>query len=77
MRSDIRRPRVPAAVLLAAAAVAAAAAAAAVGGTGRGLLALQINADTRSLPPTAARVARPAETTEQFYASQHPVYIRW
>jgi len=83
-RGAAGRPRVPHAAVAVAAAVAAvvvmtvaAAAAAAGGGSGRGLLALQINADTRSLPPTAARVARPAETTEQFYASQHPVYIRW
>ena len=67
---------VAAAVILAVGAVVATVAAGI--GSGQGFLALgQINADIMSLPATTARVVRPAETTEQFYASQHPVYIRW
>ena len=36
----------------------------------------QINEDTKSLQSTNGVVPRPAETVEQFYASQHPVYTR-
>ncbi len=35
-----------------------------------------LNDDVKSLKPTGELVARPVETVEQFYASQHPVYIR-
>jgi hypothetical protein len=35
-----------------------------------------LNDDVKRLKPTGELVARPVETVEQFYASQHPVYIR-
>ena len=75
------RRRARAAVLLAAAVLVALVALVVVAGTeraGQRAALGEINADTRSVPAAGARrVARPAETTEQFYASQHPVYIRW